>query len=419
MDSTSTSVEGNCPFETLSRTFELSNARLEGLYARLHEGPKVVYLDDIDYWAICEYDEIRRIMSDQETFSPEIALQPFQPLEPETIRLFVDGKVAPQRIMVDNPGPNHKRARQIVQKSFTADRIAKLVPSITTLVDDAIDSFIDDGEADLVEQMLYELPALVLFKLLGVPDEDVGNIKRWADNRLLFTWGRLSREEQISAAREMVDYWAYCREHVSRKEQHSGDDMPSFLLDAKSDDGEGLEINEIIDIMFGVLLAGHETTTNQSANTILSLLEKEGAWQALADDPSKIPNAVEEGLRYRPSVVAWRRLATKDVEVSGVQIPAGAKLLVFLAAANRDTAHFSAPDQFDLGRENARQHISFGYGPHFCSGAPLARLEMKIILERLTQRIPGMRLKTEQNFEPIKTVQFRGPLKLLVEWNRA
>lgn len=417
MQSESLDNAGACPYEKLSRTFELSNAQLEALYGRMHDDQKVVYLDDIDYWAVCEYGEIRRILSDQETFSPEIALQPFQPLEPETLQLFMEGGVSPTRIMVDNPGPNHKRARQIVQQSFTPDRLAKLVPDITALVDDAIDGFIDDGKADLIDQMLYELPALVLFKLLGVPDGDVKNIKRWADNRLLFTWGRLSREEQINAAREMVDYWAYCRNHVRKKEQDPGDDMPSFLLNAKSDDGEELSTNEIIDIMFGVLLAGHETTTNQSANTILSLLEKEGAWRSLAEDASKIPNTVEEGLRFRPSVVAWRRKTMKDVEISGVEVPAGANLLVFLAAANRDESLFGVPDDFDLERQNARQHISFGYGPHFCLGAPLARLEMKIILERLTQRIPTMRLKSEQSLDPIKTVQFRGPLKLLVEWD--
>lgn len=382
----------------------------------MHEGPKVVYLEDIDYWAVCEFGEVRRILSDQETFSPEIALQPFQPLEPETVQVFVEGEVSPVRIMVDNPGASHNRARQICQKSFMPDRLAKLVPSITDLVDSAIDSFIGNGEADLVDQMLYELPALVLFKLLGVPDEDVGNIKRWADNRLLFTWGRLSRDEQINAAHEIVDYWKYCKEHVRKKEQDPGDDMPSYLLNAKSEDGQALTTNEIIDIMFGVLLAGHETTTNQSANTILSLLEKEGAWESLVQDPSRIPNVVEEGLRFRPSVIAWRRKAMHAAEVSGVDIPRGANLLVLLAAANRDMSQFRAPDLFDIERDNARQHTSFGYGPHFCLGAPLARLEMKIILERLSNRIPGMQLKANQTFEPIKTVQFRGPTKLLVEW---
>ncbi|MEL7030573.1 MAG: hypothetical protein AAGL49_15510, partial [Pseudomonadota bacterium] len=256
-----------CPFSDLSRSFALSNEELERVYARLLAERAVARLDDIGYWAVADYREVKRILSDQETFSPEIALQPFQDVSPEAGQLFMEAGVAPTRIMVDNPAPSHARARAVVQKSFTPARLARLEPAIRQLTDEAIDAFGADGEADLVAQMLYELPALVLFKLMGVPDSQVKNIKRWADNRLLFTWGRLGPEEQVAAAREMVDFWRYCVSHVEETAKAPGDDLPSFLLEARGDEGEALAPNEIIDIMFGVLLAGHETTTNQSANT--------------------------------------------------------------------------------------------------------------------------------------------------------
>ncbi|MEO0412858.1 MAG: cytochrome P450 [Pseudomonadota bacterium] len=408
----------NCPFSDLSRSFELSNADLEATYAQMHADAPVSYLPDIGYWAVSDYREIRRILSDQSTFSPEIAMQPFQEICPEAGQLLMEGQVSPTRIMVDNPGDNHRRARQIVQQSFMPSRLKKLEPAIYALVDQAIDGFVDKGEADLIEEMLYELPALVLFKLLGVPGSDVKHIKRWADNRLLFIWGRLGKEEQIAAAKELVDYWQYCTAHVERKAANPGDDMPSFLLGARSEEGETLSRNEIIDIMFGILLAGHETTTNQSANTLQALLENGAAWQALVNHPDSIPNAVEEGLRFRPSVIAWRRKALEDVQVCGVSIPSGANLLLYLAAANRDPGEFEMPADLDVKRSKARAHISFGFGPHFCLGAPLARLEMRIILERLAARLKNLRLQASKPSDPIQTLQFRGPTQLWVTWDR-
>jgi hypothetical protein len=407
----------NCPFAELSRSFDLSNTELEHIYARMHTQDPVTFLPDIGYWAVSDYREIRRILSDQSTFSPEIAMQPFQEICAEAGQILMEGQVSPTRIMVDNPDDNHRRARQIVQQSFMPARLKALEPAIYTMVDTAIDGFIAKGAADLVAEMLYELPALVLFKLLGVPECDVKNIKRWADNRLLFIWGRLKQEEQVAAAKELVDYWQYCTAHVERKAASPGDDMPSFLLSARSQEGETLSRNEIIDIMFGILLAGHETTTNQSANTILALLETPGAWQALVDNPPGIANAVEEGLRYRPSVIAWRRKALEDVEISGVHVPKGAQLLLYLAAANRDPREFETPEALDISRSKARAHISFGFGPHFCLGAPLARLEMRIILERLAARLKNLRLKSTQQAKSIETIQFRGPLELWVQWD--
>ena len=156
-------------------------------------------------------------------------------------------------------------------------------------------------------------------------------------------------------------------------------------------------------MVFALLLAGHETTTNASANTVLTLLQNRDAWEELVADPNLIPGAVEECLRFRPSVVAWRRLAITPVEISGVKIPAGDRILCFLAAANRDESLFENGDILDIRRKNARSHISFGFGRHFCLGAPLARLELKLILEELTKRLPDLHLVKDQSLKPIET----------------
>jgi len=171
--------------------------------------------------------------------------------------------------------------------------------------------------------------------------------------------------------------------------------------------------------MMSGMLAAHETTTNATANAFRVLLEHRRAWEQLCQDPSLIPRAVEECLRYAGSVVAWRRSATKDVTVGGVDIPAGARLLIVTASANRDEAVFDQPDTFDINRTNARRHLTFGLGPHVCMGATLARVEMRIFLETLATRLPHMRLVPAQRFTYLPNTSFRGPRHVLVEWDPA
>ena len=153
-----------------------------------------------------------------------------------------------------------------------------------------------------------------------------------------------------------------------------------------------------------------------SANAIVTLMRHRQAWERLCAEPALIPNAVEELLRFDSSVITWRRKALKAVEVAGVAIPEGAKLLLALCSGNRDAAHFPEPDRLDIDRDNAKTHLSFGFGIHYCLGAPLARLELKVILEELTRRLPSLRLAPDQPWEFPPNTSFRGPARLLVEW---
>ena len=406
-----------CPIGMLSDTFKLSNADLESIYAVARAREPVTYLPDIDFWAVTRYSDIKRIIGDANNFSCEIAMDPIVPYSDEMLACLKEGGFAGKSNLVANPEPSHDRVRKHAQKGFVPKRMNALEPRIRALVDETIDGFADRGAVDLVDAMLYELPAEVLFMLLGIPDEEVKNVKRWADNRLLLIFGKLSKDQQLRAARELVDYWQYCVKHVERKVKAPGEDLPSDMLAARNGDDSVLSIMDITLTVFGLLLAGHETTSNMSANAVLALLENEGAWRKLADNPALIPNAVEELLRFRPSVVAWRRKALKAVEIAGVEVPKDARLLLFLASANRDEDTFEEPESLDVERRNARSHISFGYGAHFCLGAPLARLELKVILEQLTKRMPDLRLEAGQDFEFVETVQFRGPKSLRVEWS--
>jgi cytochrome P450 len=172
-------------------------------------------------------------------------------------------------------------------------------------------------------------------------------------------------------------------------------------------------------MMMSASTAAHETTTNARANAIRALLEQRDQWEAICEDPSLIPNAVEECLRFSGSVVAWRRFTTKPATIRGVNIPPGANVLIVMASGNRDEDVFVEPDVLDVRRPNARRHLAFGFGNHTCLAAPLARLELRVILEELTRRLPHMRLIAGQQFPYAPNTSFRGPRTLLVEWDPA
>jgi cytochrome P450 len=215
----------------------------------------------------------------------------------------------------------------------------------------------------------------------------------------------------------MVAFWRYAEALVARRAAQPRDDCTSDLLLARDGDLPALTHQEVTQIVFELLIAGHETTTALIGNATRRLLSERHAWEEICRDPALIPNAIEEVLRFDSSVIAWRRQTTEAVAIGGVPVPADAHLLLLLGSANRDPAVFADPDRFDIHRPNAQEHLSLGAGVHFCLGAPLARLETRVVLEELSARLPSLRLVAGQalRFQPNTT--FRGPLALLVEWD--
>ncbi len=407
----------SCPVSALSETFLLSNEQLEAIFIKARKEGSVFYLPDIDFWAVTKFDDIKFVLGDKEKFSAEITLMPLHPLAAEAQQLLADRNFSPRPTLSNNEREDHARIRANAQLAFSPKRNQAVAPYIRQLVNSAIDSFESDKKADLVSQMVYELPALVLFKLLGIPEEDVQMIKMWADSRLILSFGNPGVEEQLRAVGHLADYWDYCVELVQKRLKSPQDDLPSDMLAVRNGDDSILTIEDVNNVVFGLLLAGHETTTNMSGNALLTLLQHRQSWDEIVADPSLIPNAVEECLRFRSSVVAWRRLAKTDVELSGVKIKKDSRLLCFLPSANRDEEHVSNGEVFDIHRKDARAHIAFGFGRHFCLGAPLARFELQLIIEEITRRLPGLRLSEDQDLMPVEAVQFRGPKELWVEWD--
>ncbi len=240
-------------------------------------------------------------------------------------------------------------------------------------------------------------------------------VKGWAGDRLTIMFGRPDEAEQRRVAENTAALWQYCWDHVQRRKADRTEDFTSDLLDIRDADHEALSEVEIASVIMGLGIAGHETTTNLLANAMGLLLQNRHQWEEICVDPSLIPNAIEEALRFDSSVNAWRRLARTDVDLGeGVVIPEGAKVLVLLGSGNRDDGEFDAPDRFDIHRSDARRHLSFGKGIHHCLGAPLARLEARVVFEEVTRRAPNLQLADQElDYTPI--IAFRGPSELWLD----
>ncbi|MDQ7025110.1 MAG: cytochrome P450 [Anaerolineae bacterium] len=203
---------------------------------------------------------------------------------------------------------------------------------------------------------------------------------------------------------------------VSDKVKTPQNDLTSDLIRMRHGDDNIITLNEIASCMITLLVAGHETTTAQITNGILHWLTQREEWERLCQHPDAIPQAVEEMMRYDPSVCAWRRYVVEDTQINGVTIPKSANLLLMLNSANRDETIFPESDTIDIDRDNVKDHLSFGYGIHYCVGAPLARLEMVILFEELTRRLPTLRLVPEQTLSYTRNISFRSPTSLHVAW---
>lgn len=383
-------------------------------YRLAREQAPIFHSKELGFWVVTRYEDIKAVFQNWEVFSAENAQTPYRPWSDEVRQILKEGGYIGGSGLSARTPPTHTRIRKAVSSVFGIKRFNKLEPLVRERARQMIAAFKDQGRCDLVKDLAYELPAYTIFKLLGVPDSEVVEVKRWAESRALLVWGDLSHEEQVPHAHNLVKYWKYCEHLVERSHRKPADDLPSDLVRLQAETGE-ISDQEIAGICWTMLFAGHETTTTLIGNSVRELL-LHGAWHKLVSEPARISNAIEEVLRFAPSIVAWRRKALADTEVAGQALPAGSELLLVMGSGNRDQSQFQDSDAFDIERPNARTHTSFGFGIHFCLGAPLARLQVKVVLEELTQALPGLQLVPDQTFEFVPNTSFRAPLALHVQW---
>ncbi|MFZ4372410.1 MAG: cytochrome P450 [Mycobacterium sp.] len=304
--------------------------------------------------------------------------------------------------------PDHTRLRKLVSKAFSPKVVRALEYDIAELVDGLLDKVAAAGHMEVVGDLAYPLPFAVICRLLGVPIEDEPKFS-WASGLLAqgldhhfiaFTGQPQGFEERMEAG-----FWllGYLRDLLQQRRAHPGDDLMSGLI-AVEEAGDQLTEDEIVATCNLLLVAGHETTVNLIANGVLAMLRHPQHWTALGQDRSLAPAIVEETLRYDPPVQCIGRIAGEEMTIGEVRVPKGDVMMLLLAAANRDPAVNDKPDEFDPTRASVR-HLAFALGPHFCLGAPLARLEAAVALSAVTKRFPSARMDRDPAYKPNVTLR--------------
>lgn len=385
------------------------------VFQRLRAEAPVYWCAAWQAWVLTRYADVRAMLRDVEHFSNvgrQVKLLEQLPQASRRRLHLLEQHYTGGGLSNLDP-PDHTQMRALINLAFTPRMVEQLREPIQALVDELLDQRPAADRMDLIADFAYPLPALVIAQLLGLPPEDRDQFKRWSDDvtRFLGT-AQAQAEIALEGQASLQAMRAYLGEQAEQRRRRPGADLISRLLQAE-DHGQALTEGELLGTCVTLLQAGHETTTNLIGNGMLALLRHPEQWAAL-DQAALLPGAVEELLRYdAPAQRAWR-VVTQAVEVDGQRLEPGQSVYGMLGAANRDPAQFANPDHLEV-RRPAAQHLAFGYGIHFCLGAPLARLEAALALHALRHRWPQMRLAP--GFEPVwhPNMAFRGLLALPVE----
>lgn len=383
-------------------------------FERLRKEEPVSFSPMLGMWLVSRYEDIWKVLKDPTRFSNRDMLVSGTQLTDEAKAILSQGFPTAHVLLGMDP-PEHTRLRRLMNRGFTAQRVAGMEPFIRQMATDLVDRFAEDGHADLVEQLAYRLPVHVILGVMGVPQEDVWKIKRWSADWQQLVFEHVPPDRQVEMAKSVIEFQQYCIHLIEERRRSPREDLTSWLAAAEAD-GEELSMHELVmAIGASMLSAGHESTTALMANTWKLALEH-GVWQSLRDDRELVPKFLEESSRYDSVSHAMLRTAREDVEVGGVKIPQGSRLLLLYAAGSRDEALCPHADRLDLDREKVPQHLTFGRGTHFCFGAPLARLQYQVATNVLLDRLPELRLVSGQDFGIWQSLVLRQMKHLLVEW---
>jgi cytochrome P450 family 142 subfamily A polypeptide 1 len=335
-----------------------------------------VYWDEVGrVWGIAKYDDVLAIEKDPATFSSRKGIRPH-------------GRALPMMISMDNP--EHQRRRSLVNRGFTPRRVAEMEATVAGLCGRIIDRVCETGSCDFVWDIAAPLPLMMIAELLGFDDEAHNDLLRWSDDMLRATTSHPTPEVEAVALDAMLGFRELQLRVVERRRADPRDDLISTLCTAEVD-GHRLDDESIVMETLLLLIGGDETSRHVISGGMLALLEHPDQWAALIADPDLLPNAVEELVRWVSPVKNMSRVVTRDVELRGRQLREGDELMLFYPSANRDEDVFDDPDRFDIRRSH-NTHLAFGFGAHFCLGASLARLELKVMFRELTRRLPDLRL---------------------------
>jgi cytochrome P450 len=360
---------------------------------RLREEDPVHWSESIGGWVLTRYDDIVTTFKDVSHYSNEGRLAKaveYLPVE-SRVKFQTFENHFRQKSLISSDPPDHTRLRALITKAFTPRTVERLRPRIQTVVSDLMDSVVSRGGMDVIRDLAVPLPVTVIGEIFGAPPAERNLFKGWADDLLAFQGVNKPSELALGRSqRALVEIREYLSKLIQERRRGPREDLLSELVAAEAEGGK-LSESELLNSCITLLVAGHETTTSLIGNGVYTLLSHPEQWRLLQSDPSLLTSAIEEILRYESPVARQPRLTKLDVEMGGKEIHAGEMVFQMLNAANRDPAHFTAPDRFDITRQQNR-HIAFGLGIHFCIGAALARAEAHIVFSTMMERLPSIRL---------------------------
>lgn len=354
---------------------------------------------DDELYLVVGYDDVANVLQDTETFSSKAGPGLRQKPAAAAKEVLASGHRLVRTLLTNDP-PGHTKYRRIVSKALTARAVSAMEPDVRAVIDRLVDGLeaklAGGGSADFVASFAQPLPLIVIANFLGVPTDDLPKFKKWSDDAAEVLGGTLSEERQIEINTSLVELLAYFAEKASERKDAPGADFLSTLVTA--DKGQ-LTVEEVIAIAYVVLVAGNETTVNLLSSVMHLLLQDPVLMSRVRGDRALIPRVIEEALRLQSPVQGFPRLVTRETQIGGVTVPAGARVMLMIGAANRDPAYFDRPDSVDLDAGHDRPHLSFGKGIHLCLGATLSRMEAGLALNALLDRFSELEL-AEPDFIP-------------------
>lgn len=385
-------------------------------FARARRDEPVFYSELLKMWYVTRYDDIVAVVKDPDRFSSAEAVN--VPVDyTRATRHAIATSFLSHGSLTNNDPPSHTKIRRLVNKVFTARQVTNLEARVRAIATSLIDDFAGDGHAEFVHQFSLPFPMRVILTVLGAPENDLLRLKQWADDWIALLSVQLTPEQQAETIGRLLQSQDYWTDLIEQRRAQPSDDLLSDLIQASQADSDPMGLLQMVNVCSTLTLAGHETTTNLLDNCLYQLLSLPDQWRLVREDRANISRAMEETLRRDTSVHALMRTTTEPVGLSGVQLPKGARLALLFASANHDEAYFPDAARFDLRRSDSKSHLAFGHGIHHCIGAPLARLEGRVALELLIERLPGLRLATSQELTFVVNPVHRGIKELKIEWD--
>ncbi|MEL7243536.1 MAG: cytochrome P450 [Cyanobacteria bacterium J06573_2] len=414
IEQNNTKSTANCPFHAGKEYQPFVEPQLENPYpffqiARNQE--PVFYSSVVNAYVITKYEDVLSILKNPTVYSSAKSLQTAGDMTPEAGKVLEQG--FPFVSLINSDGEKHRRLRSPFLKIFAPDNLKKVEHSIYAIANRLVDKFIDNGSVEIVSKFGHPLPLEVILTMYGVPLEKMEQVKKSGSDISLFFSSKLTPEHQIECAQSYVSLQHYIASLIEQRRSTPVEDLISQLL------ASDLTTPEIVLMLCEMIIAGHKTSANLISKALKLLLDTPGAWQSLHENPSLIPTAIEEVLRFDTPAQSMIRVTTQEVTISGVKIPQDSRLLVLYGSANRDSEKYENADKFDIERfkDIPVDHLAFSHGTHHCTGSNLAKREVRIALEVLSQRLPNLRITSNQELHHLPILTNRGYENLYLEWD--